>query len=57
MKTNYVYIVKCKDKTIYTGRKNEGTDMDMVSCGFLNTLEESLKEAKARKEKELLINS
>ena len=24
-----------------------GTDMDMVSCGFLNTLEESLKEAKS----------
>lgn len=23
-----------------------GTDMDMVSCGFLNTLEESLKEGK-----------
>lgn len=26
-----------------------GTDMDMVSCGFLNTLEESLKEGKLRK--------
>ena len=27
-----------------------GTDMDMVSCGFLNTLEESLKEAKVTEE-------
>nr|WP_193507562.1 glycoside hydrolase family 3 N-terminal domain-containing protein [Bacteroides thetaiotaomicron] len=26
-----------------------GTDMDMVSCGFLNTLEESLKEGKSPK--------
>ena len=27
-----------------------GTDMDMVSCGFLNTLEESLKEGKVTEE-------
>ena len=27
-----------------------GTDIDMVSCGFLNTLEESLKEAKVTEE-------